>query len=135
MSWKVFVSKNVGLFFQWNIAIAHCGNLAIFIPLWFYVKSIVTDYWMAKTPILTILAALSIETWESFWHFQEWNFKKSNFKAYKIVEIAFFTFGNQPDLISRRIRVAGKLLNFYIVKCLLLIFLTVTFNFSTLALY
>ena len=32
-----------------------CGNVAIFLPLWFYVKSILADFWRSKTAVLTIL--------------------------------------------------------------------------------
>ena len=60
-------------------------------------------------------------------------FKKSKFKASKIVQMAFFTFWNQPKLISRKIRVAGKLHEhridcfFSILQILLLVGLYVYF--------
>ena len=40
-----------------SLNIAQCGNLAIFLPLWFYVKSILGDFRRSKSPSLTILEA------------------------------------------------------------------------------
>ena len=41
---------------------------------------------------------------------------KSKFKATIIVQIAIFDLGNQSKSISRKIRVAGKLLNLHTVQ-------------------
>ena len=38
-----------------------CGNLAIFQPLCFYVKTILADFTGSKTAILTILEALNFD--------------------------------------------------------------------------
>ena len=43
-----------------------CGNLAIFQPLCFYVKTILADFTGSKTAILTILEALNFEFWKNF---------------------------------------------------------------------
>ena len=56
----------------------------------------------------------------NFWNI--WNFQLSNFstnqssKPLKLLKRQFLTFWNQPKLISRKIRVAGKLLNFHNVE-------------------
>ena len=40
--------------------IPQCKNLAIILPFWFYVKSILADFRRSKTAILTILEALNL---------------------------------------------------------------------------
>ena len=65
-----------------------CGTFRIFLPLRFYMKSIM-NFW-------ELLTFLSVK------HFQ-----KSKFKALKIVKKQFLTFWDKPKLISRKIRVAG----------------------------
>ena len=59
-----------------------------------------------------------------FWFLQKfhtWNVKSSqknqNSKPPKWVKWQFFTFSNQPKLISRKFRVAEKWLNFHTVVC------------------
>ena len=66
---------------------AQYGNLAIFLQLWFYVKSILADFRWSKTAILTILAVLFLTFWAIFDIFKCGISKKSWFKASKIVEI------------------------------------------------
>ena len=61
----------------------------------------------------------SYEFWilENFSHFQEWNFfKNQNSKPSKLLKQHYSTFWNQTKLISCKIRVAAKLLNFHTVK-------------------
>ena len=54
-----------------TLDITHCGNLAFFLPLWFYVKSIFADFRGSKTVISTILEALNL----IFWEFHTWKFQ------------------------------------------------------------
>ena len=67
-----------------------CGNLAISLPLRFYVKSILADFRRSKTAILVNVAALNFEYWVIFDIFKCESTKKSKFKASKIVEMAVF---------------------------------------------
>ena len=46
--------------------IPQSGNLAIFLSLWFYVKSILADFWRSKTTISTILEALNFDFLKNF---------------------------------------------------------------------
>ena len=41
--------------------IAQCGDLAIFLPLWFYVKSILAYFTRAEPANLTILEVLNFD--------------------------------------------------------------------------
>ena len=43
-----------------------CGIFAIFLPIWFYVKSILVDFRRSKTAILTILKVLNFDFWKNF---------------------------------------------------------------------
>ena len=43
-----------------TVYISQCGNLAIFLPLWFYVKSILADFQTSETVISTISGALNL---------------------------------------------------------------------------
>ena len=63
------------------------GNLSILLPLWFYVKSILADFWWSKTAIWTILEALNFEFYENF---TNENVKNSNLRAAKMVKMAVF---------------------------------------------
>ena len=53
-------------------AYSQCGNLAIFLSLWFYLKSILAYFRGSKIAILTILEALNFE----FWEFHGWKCQK-----------------------------------------------------------
>ena len=87
-----------------------CGNFGIFMPLRFFKWN---QFW-SKTAILIIWAALDFKIFWKFWQLQVWNFSKSqNSKPPKLLEWQFLTFWNQPKLISHKIRVAGRLLNFH----------------------
>ena len=89
------------------------GKFMIFLPTRFYVKSIMVILNPPKTAILTNWAALNFD---SFWHFQVWNFSKNQYaKPPKWLKWQFLTLWNQLKLIWRKIRVAGKLLNFITV--------------------
>ena len=69
-----------------------------------------------KNSLLIIWAALNFDCW----HFQVWFFppqKNQNSKPAKLLkQQQFLTFKNQPELISRKIRVAEKWLNFNTVE-------------------
>ena len=54
-----------------------CGNLAIFMPLWFYVKSILAVFIRSKTGVLTILKALNFHFWKKFHTWKCQKFPKS----------------------------------------------------------
>ena len=49
-----------------TLGIPQCGNLAIFLRLWFYVKSILADFRRSITTVLTILQALNFDFLENF---------------------------------------------------------------------
>ena len=67
-----------------------CGNVIIFLSIWFYVKSIFRNFWSAKFAILTYFEALNVDCYE-FLHFLKaeiyqinqnsklWNGKKGSF--------------------------------------------------------
>ena len=61
--------------------IAQCGNLAIFLPLWICVKSIVADFRRSKTAILTISVALNFEFWKFLTFSNVKYFQNSNFNG------------------------------------------------------
>ena len=76
-------------------------------------KLILADLTGSKTVILTILEALNFEF---FGNFTLENVKNSKPIAAIMVKMAVFDILNQPNLISRKIRVTGKLLNFHTVS-------------------
>ena len=67
---------------------AQCEKLAIFLSLWYYVKSMLADFRGSKTAILTILAAMNFEYLESFDIFKCEISKKSKFIPSKIAKLA-----------------------------------------------
>ena len=118
---KVWREKNliiVYLFTDLGILIGNTqhGSFRIFLPLRFYVKSILGILKPQKLPFWPF-EQLWILHFGNFWHFQGWNFSKNqNSKPSKLFKGLFLTFRNQPKLILRKIRVSGKLLNFPIVE-------------------
>ena len=92
-----------------------CWNFRIFLPLRFYAKSILVILRPQKLPFwLTIWVALNFTFYGNILHFHAWNFSKNqNWKHPRLLKVQFLTFWNQPKLISRKIREAQKLLNFY----------------------
>ena len=60
-------------------------NFSIFLPLWFYVKSILADFRRLKTAISTILEFLKLWFFGNFWHFLMWNIKNSKFRTAQII--------------------------------------------------
>ena len=46
--------------------ITQLGNLAIFLPFRYYLKSIAADFRRSKTAILTISEALNLDFWKNF---------------------------------------------------------------------
>ena len=72
----------------------HCRNVAIFVPLALYVKSILANFRRSKTAILTILVGLNFDFWEKI-HFKMSKItKKSKFRAAKMVKMAVFWASN-----------------------------------------
>ena len=67
-----------------------------------------------KIAVLTISTGLNLNFWELLTLFSANFFQKSKFKA--SVEMATLPFWNHLKLISRKIRVARNLLNFYAVE-------------------
>ena len=81
-------------------------NFSIFLPLWFYVKSIVADFRRSKTAVLTILEAMTFDFWKNFMLENVKNSQK--FNKLQMVRIAVFGASKLPKLISRKIYVAEK---------------------------
>ena len=94
------------------------GNFRIYLPLEFYVKSVLVILKPQKVPFLANWAGLKFGFLETVCrHFQVWNFSKhQNSNPPKLLKRQFLTFRNQLKLISRKIRLAGKLLNFHTVE-------------------
>ena len=94
---------------NWNfwLDIPQSWNLAIFLPFWFYVKSILDDFMRFKIAIVTILKALNL-IFRKIPKFQ-------NSELLKWSKWQFLTFWNHQKLISRKIRMARKFLPFYTV--------------------
>ena len=72
------------------IEYAQCGNLWIFQPLRFYVKSIIGHFEAPKSAILTICASLSLEFLDIFDIFKCEIPKNSKFESSKIVKMTGF---------------------------------------------
>ena len=76
------------------------------------------QFWSFESP----KAATWVPTYEfwifgNFWHCKVWDFSwNQNSKTTKLLKQQFLTFWNHPKLISRKIRVAGILLNFHTVE-------------------
>ena len=85
-------------------------------PLWLYVKSILEDFRRPKTAILYIIAAKNFAFLGIFDNFKCEILPK--IKPSKMLKWHFLTFWYQVKLISRKIRVVGKWLNFQTVQCL-----------------
>ena len=88
-------------------------------PNWEYTIFCHTDFtwnqfwafWTAKVAILWPFEKFWIL---DFWHFQVWNISKNqHWKPPKLLKWHFLTFSNQSQLISRKIKVEGKLPNFH----------------------
>ena len=72
-----------------TVDIPKCGNLAIFLPLWFKVKSIFADFSWSKTVVLTILEGLN------FWIYGHFTLE--------MVKTAVLGASKWPKLIGRKI--------------------------------
>ena len=93
-----------------------CGNLRTFLPLWFYVKSIMVILKPLKLPIWPFRQLL-ILYFCSLLIFQAWNFSKNTtLVAAQMVKMAVLDASKWPKLISRKIRAPGKLPNYHTVK-------------------
>ena len=67
-----------------------CGYLAIVLPLWFHVKSIIADFRMSKTANKTILEALNFDIWKFFTLEMSKISKNLKFRATQMVKIVVF---------------------------------------------
>ena len=89
-----------------------CGNFRTFLPpLRIYEKSILV---ILKPKYSHFDHLSSPESWifGSVWHFQVWNLcQNQNSKPSRLVKQKFWTFLNQPKLISLKIRTAEKFQN------------------------
>ena len=92
-----------------------CGNLANFLPLRFYVKSVLAAFKRSKTAVLNILEALNFDISE-ITHLKMLKIpKNSKFRAAKTVTKVFRGL-KMTKLISHNFWVAGKFLNFHNVQ-------------------
>ena len=83
-----------------------CGNLAIFLLLWFYFKSILPDFRRPKTDVLTILKTLKL-IFGKISHLEMSKIpKNSKFKIAQMVKMAVFGASKWPKLISRKVWMA-----------------------------
>ena len=92
-----------------------CGNLAISLPLRFYVKSILADFRRSKTAILFNLEALNIDFLEIAHLEMSPIVLIFKFRLLKWSKWQFLNLWSPLKLISRKIWVAEKLLNFHTV--------------------
>jgi len=75
------------------------------------------SFWSPKNNHFDHLSSSEFWIFGYFWHLQVCYFQtKTKFKASKIVKWQFLALWNQPKLISRKIRVAGKFVNFNTVE-------------------
>ena len=82
---------------------------AIFLALWFYVKSILADFRRSKTANLTILEALNFDFWKYFTLGFSKILKNWKSRAVQMVKMGVFRASKWPKLISRKIWVAKKI--------------------------
>ena len=90
-------------------------NLAIFLPLWFYVKSVLTDFRRSKPVVLTVFEALNFDFWKKFTLINFQMSENLKFRAAQMVKFTDFGASKWPKLISLKIWVAEKSCNFHIV--------------------
>jgi len=86
-----------------------------FLPLRFYVETIFGILKPQKLSFSINWGGLNFALFGILGHFQALNSQRSKSQGHKIVKMQLVTFWNQWKLISRKIRVADKLLNFHIV--------------------
>ena len=77
-----------------------CGNLRIFLPFRFYVKSIFANLRRSKTAIFDIFEGFEFRNFGNCWCFQMWNFQKSKFRASKMTKIEVFELPKLPIQIG-----------------------------------
>ena len=89
---KKLISRN----FRWmtwyrhfNIALVTHSQCENFLPLWFYVKSILS-FLSPKNCHFDHFSSSEFWSFGNFWPFQEWNFQESKFKTFKIVKMSVF---------------------------------------------
>ena len=102
-------------FWLW-MEIPQCGNLAIFLGLWFHVKTILADFRRSIIAVLTILEALNFDSWKNFTLDNVKITKNSNLRTAQIVKMAVFGAPKWPKLILHEIWVSEKSRNFHIVN-------------------
>ena len=89
-------------FWLW-MEIPQCGNLAIFLGLWFHVKTILADFRRSIIAVLTILEALNFDSWKNFTLDNVKITKNSNLRTAQIVKMAVFGAPKWPKLILHEI--------------------------------
>ena len=103
----------------YTISWTQCGNFMFFPSLRFYVKSILGILEVQNLPFYHIYR-LWIWFFVNFLNFSLQKvpkfLKKSNFRAFKYVEIADFALLKSPNLISHKIWVVEKLWNFHTMQ-------------------
>ena len=83
------------------VNIPQCGNVAILLPFWFYVKSI-CDFRGSKNAVSTILQALNFDFLEKFHNWKCQKFAKIHLELLKWSKWQFCRVSNWPKLISRK---------------------------------
>ena len=86
-------------FSKCEVKAARCGNLAIFLPLRFSMKSTLAHFTVSKTAIETLFEALNLYFCE-FVHFLGQLYQNSNSRVSKSVKMADFENQTLPKLIS-----------------------------------
>ena len=76
------ISRNI------SMAEIQCGNLAIFLPLWFYVKLILTDFRRSKIGIWTTLEAWNFDFW-GISHLKMSKIPKSSKSGWKFLQLLY----------------------------------------------
>ena len=85
----LFITSTIGALFgslAGELQTSQCGNLIIFLPLRFYVKSILAHFRRLQTALVTILEDLIFNYWKSFVLANVKDFQ--NFRAGKMIKTA-----------------------------------------------
>ena len=109
--WNFLSTADLGsLIGFWQCKFHSVEYLAIFLPLWFYVKSILAHFRRSKTAVWTILKTLNSNFWKNY---TLENVKSSpKFIAAQMAKLAVFGALKWPKLISRKVWAAEKSWNF-----------------------
>ena len=98
-------------FATFSKGVLHCNyiqtwaayRVAMILPFWFYVKSILADFRRSKTDILTILEALNFDFWKSYTLENVKNSQKFKIQSCSNDQNGSFGASKWPKLISRKI--------------------------------